>query len=68
MKKGHGEKEWITAAAAGAILGFDLRTFRKHAERWGVRTRILAGMHPRYKREDVERLARCEDDAAVRSA
>jgi excisionase family DNA binding protein len=50
--------EWISLAEAARILGVHPTSVQRAALAGSIRHRSIAGMRTRYRREDVERLAR----------
>lgn len=58
------EREWVSANAAGALLGVHPSRIAGIAAQGYLATRVIPGQQPRYRREDCVRLA----EQAVRPA
>lgn len=51
------DRDWITRAEFARRLGIHQRQVAKVVEAGGVRVKALPGLMPRYRSEDVDRIA-----------
>jgi len=59
----HDEPEYLTIAEAAKVLRVSQRTLQRYVADGKVNTRRTPGGHPRFRREDIEKLLLVDTDA-----